>query len=82
MVVFSLSLINEYQREMLISYGVSVSKDDAQIQLLSLTHSLFPIAITVSKAESREVVQGKTTDLSSACATSLSAIIARGNGLG
>lgn len=42
MVEFTKELIKEYQQEMLISYGLSVSDSQAQIQLLSLTRFLFP----------------------------------------
>lgn len=54
MVVFSKSLIEEYQSEMAHSYGVLVSDEDAQIQLLRLTRSMFPIAIAEEIAGSRE----------------------------
>lgn len=42
MLSFSKSLIEEYQNEMYLSYGVLVSATDAQVQLLSLTRFLFP----------------------------------------
>lgn len=38
---FSPALVAEYQAEMLASYGVEVSVQDAQIELLSLVHALF-----------------------------------------
>ena len=42
MTTFSKELIQEYQTEMQVSYGVFVSDADAQVQLLSLVRCLFP----------------------------------------
>ena len=41
-VVFSKSLIDEYKTEMYETYGVLLCDEDAQIQLLALTRSIFP----------------------------------------
>ena len=41
-VAFSDSLIKEYKAEMLKTYGVFVSDEDAQIQLKTLVRSMFP----------------------------------------
>jgi hypothetical protein len=41
-VAFSDSLIKEYKAEMFQTYGVLVSDEDAQIQLMTLVRSMFP----------------------------------------
>lgn len=41
-VTFSDSLVKEYQAEMLATYGVLVTKDEAQIQLRTLIRTMFP----------------------------------------
>lgn len=51
---FSQNLIKEYQKELYDTYGVLVNENEAQLQLLSLTRSMFPIVLTAEKAGSRE----------------------------
>lgn len=46
---FSQSLIEEYKAEMSHTYGVFVSDADAQIQLLRLVRSMFPIVTTTTE---------------------------------
>lgn len=50
---FSQNLIKEYQKEMEISYGVSVAESEAQIQLLALVNSMFPVSSNGLKVVSR-----------------------------
>lgn len=51
---FSQNLIKEYQKELYETYGVLVNVNEAQLQLLALTRSMFPIVLTAEKAGSRE----------------------------
>ncbi len=56
---FSKDLIAEYRKEMSVTYGVSVSEDEAQEQLRSLTRALFPAkreadAVPVALAPARD----------------------------
>jgi hypothetical protein len=41
-VAFSDALIKEYQAEMYETFGVVVSDEDAQVQLMTLVRSMFP----------------------------------------
>lgn len=54
MKAFSKLLTEEYQNEMLATYGVSLSDAEAQIQLLSLVRSMFPTVIAEQRTGSRE----------------------------
>lgn len=38
---FSTTIIQDYQQEMLATYGALISPEDSQIQLLSLTRCMF-----------------------------------------
>ena len=76
---FSHELIKEYQTELYETYGVLVSAPDAELQLRSLTRSMFPIVLPVNCAESREQGARKGAP-APACAGSLSATIAADDG--
>jgi len=51
---FPKALIEEYKNELYTTYGVLVDDADAQLQLLTLTRSMFPTVTTGSEAQSRE----------------------------
>lgn len=75
---FSHNLIQEYKNELYETYGVFVDDEEAQIQLRSLTRSMFPTDIAGKCAESRE--QGARKGVSPACTGSLSATMSADGG--
>ena len=74
---FSSSLTREYQQEMLITYGRSISCADAERELFRLARTLFPTAVAGNCAESREQC---APGGAAPCARSLSGRIASGSG--